>query len=488
MSRERKQQVAQQVQENERFLRTITENSLDLIMVADADGVAQYVNPAVERVLGYEREEFVGLTVPELLHPDDYEQVMSAFAWSATNPGVASEYAEGRYRCKDGSWVWIEGIAINLLNDPVVRGIICCGRDINERKRLEDRLRFHSLLVQNMTDIVGVIGVDLTMRYVSPSVEAVLGYRPHELVGTNNDRYVHPDDLTNIKGALAEAFGSSGPTPVVRYRFRHKDGAWVWIEATGTNLLDDPVVGGILFVARDVTERVKSEAEIRRLNETLEERVRERTAQLEALVSKLEANQRMLRESEEMFRSTFELAAVGIAHMALDGRWLRVNEKLCEIVGYAREELLERTYQDITHSDDLGTDLLHLDMMLAGEIDSYSVEKRYVRRDYAQVWVSLTVSLVRHPLGDPNYFISVVEDITERKRAELLLRSLTPREAEVLRLLALGRTNREIAREMQFSVSTVKNHVQHIIIKLDASDRTQAAVRAVELGLIDPEG
>jgi DNA-binding NarL/FixJ family response regulator len=81
----------------------------------------------------------------------------------------------------------------------------------------------------------------------------------------------------------------------------------------------------------------------------------------------------------------------------------------------------------------------------------------------------------------------VIEDITGRKRAESLLRSLTPREVEILRLLARGRTNREIAEHLMFSVSTVKNHVQHIIAKLGVSDRTQAAVRAVELGLIEQD-
>jgi len=94
---------------------------------------------------------------------------------------------------------------------------------------------------------------------------------------------------------------------------------------------------------------------------------------------------------------------------------------------------------------------------------------------------------VRDDTGEPSYFISVIEDITERKQAESSLRSLTPREVEVLRLLAQGHTNREISQRLAFSVSTVKNHVQQIIAKLDVSDRTQAAVRAVEIGLIDPE-
>jgi PAS domain S-box-containing protein len=289
-------------------------------------------------------------------------------------------------------------------------------------------------------------------------------------------------------GHFDEITETRGPAMPIEYRYRHKDGSYRYLAVVLNNLLDDPSINGVIGSGRDVTERRRAEEEVRRLNETLEERVKERTAQLEALVSTLETQGRMLRESEEQFRTTFDQAAVGIAHVAPDGRWLRVNQKLCEILGYTREELLERSFQDVTHSDDLGKDLEHLRRMLDGEIDTYSVEKRYVKKDYSQVWVSLRVSLVRETSGDPNYFISVIEDITERKRAEMLRRALSPREAEVLRLLALGRTNREIAREMMFSVSTVKNHVQHIITKLDASDRTQAAVRAVELGLIEQEG
>ncbi len=125
-----------------------------------------------------------------------------------------------------------------------------------------------------------------------------------------------------------------------------------------------------------------------------------------------------LREAEERFRSTFEQAAVGIAHVSPDGHWLLVNERLCEITGYSRSELTELTFQQITHPDDLVDDLSYLQRILDGELDHYAMIKRYLRRDGGLIWVNLTVSLVREADGAPKYFISVVEDITERKRAE----------------------------------------------------------------------
>jgi PAS domain S-box-containing protein len=131
-----------------------------------------------------------------------------------------------------------------------------------------------------------------------------------------------------------------------------------------------------------------------------------------------------LRASEGRFRATFEQAAVGIAHVGPDGRWLRVNRRLCEIVGYSEEELLAKTFQDITYPDDLVADLSHVRRLLGGEIPTYAMEKRYVRKNGAHVWISLTVALVRNATGQPDYFISVVEDISERKRAEAEVKNL----------------------------------------------------------------
>lgn len=125
-----------------------------------------------------------------------------------------------------------------------------------------------------------------------------------------------------------------------------------------------------------------------------------------------------LQASDERFRATFEQAAVGIAHVSPEGRWLRVNQRLCDIVGYTREELLAKSFQDITHQDDLDTDKEQLKRVLSNEISTYNLEKRYLKKGGELIWINLTVSLVRNDRGEPDYFISVVEDISERKAAE----------------------------------------------------------------------
>jgi len=129
-------------------------------------------------------------------------------------------------------------------------------------------------------------------------------------------------------------------------------------------------------------------------------------------------DQEDLRQSEERFRATFEQAAVGIAHVGYGGEWLRVNQKLCDIVGYTREELLERTFQDITHPDDLQDNLDLFVPLMSGEMPTFSMEKRYFRKDGTIVWINLTVSAACDGKGRPAYSIAVIEDITERKRIE----------------------------------------------------------------------
>ena len=129
-----------------------------------------------------------------------------------------------------------------------------------------------------------------------------------------------------------------------------------------------------------------------------------------------------LRESEERFRRTFELAGSGVAHIGMDRRFMRVNRRLCEILGYAEDELLRLTGRQISHPEDLEVINAQRPRLYAGEIDSVRVEKRYVRKDGSIVWVSFTMVVERDAAGEPQYEIAFFDDITARKQAEAALR------------------------------------------------------------------
>jgi len=125
-----------------------------------------------------------------------------------------------------------------------------------------------------------------------------------------------------------------------------------------------------------------------------------------------------LKETEELFQATFEQAAVGIAHAAPNGTWLRVNRKLCDILGYSAEELKATSFQEITHPEDRDSTAIYINRLLANEIETQSTNKRYMRKDKSYAWIHLTVSLVRESSGVPKFFIAVIEDISARKRSE----------------------------------------------------------------------
>ncbi|GGY22297.1 hybrid sensor histidine kinase/response regulator [Paludibacterium paludis] len=169
------------------------------------------------------------------------------------------------------------------------------------------------------------------------------------------------------------------------------------------------------------------------LSEALHRARRHASGQLEAL-SRIQGQ---LQQSEERFQTTFEHAAIGIALVAPDGRWLRVNPHFCQLVGYPQDELLRTTFQAITHPDDVAADEAFVRQMLDGEKHSYTMEKRYRRKDGAIIWVGMTVALVWKD-GLPDYFISVVDSISQRKLTEEALRSSTSDLKEAQRVARIG--------------------------------------------------
>ena len=248
--------------------------------------------------------------------------------------------------------------------------------------------------------------------YVNPAFERISGYPVDEVLG-RNCRFLQGQDRGQpALGELRSALREERESRVVLKNYR-KDGTPFWNELYVSPVHDEEGrLTNFVGVQNDITER-------RRIEE-------------------------VLRESEERFRATFEHAAIGAAQVGIDGRWLRVNRRLGEIVGYEPEELLQTTFQEITHPEDLEGDLAQVRRLLADELQTYTMEKRYLRKDGSLVWVNLTVSLVRDSSGEPAYFIAVVEDISARKQTEeerdllLVKEQLARAEAvEVRRRLAL---------------------------------------------------
>ena len=273
-------------------------------------------------------------------------------------------------------------------------------------RRVEEQEDRFDLLVSAVVDYA-IFALDPEGRITTWNAGAhrIKGWTAEEIMGQHFSIF-YPEELRGtgeIEGELASAL-ANGRFEEEGWRVR-KDGSRFWANVVITALRDQHGAHiGFTKITRDLTQR--REAEL------------------------------ALRASEQRLRATFEQAAVGIALVGLDGRWLLVNDRLLEISGYGRDELLALTFQDITHPDDLAEDLELARQTIAGEIETYSLEKRYIRPDQSLVWVNLTVSLVRHDDGRPAYFISVAEDVTRRRSAEAKVRQANE---------ALLRANAELA-------------------------------------------
>jgi len=298
-----------------------------------------------------------------------------------------------------------DGTILDRYSSPVVGkdgkyyGRIWTFRDITARKQTENALResdekFHQL-ADNITDAFWIRSPDLhKVHYVSPAFERIWGRSVNTLYANPQqwEDFILAEDRERVVAAFA-ALAGDAPSLDIEYRIVRPDDEVRWIHVRGFQVRDDAKkLIRHTGIVTDITERKRSEE--------------------------------AFRESQERFSGAFEFAPIGVALVAPNGLWLKVNKALCDLVGYSEGELLTRTFQDITHPADLEADLENVRRLIAGEIRSYQMEKRYIHAHGHFVTVLLNVSMVRDAQNQPLYFIAQIQDISERKRAEETVRLL----------------------------------------------------------------
>lgn len=380
-------QAEADLRESEERFRQIAATIDQLFFVRHAyTGQFLYISPAYEKMWGRSCESLYDDPDSwlEAIHPEDRAQVINSLEKEIAGDGVSREYRIVR---PDGAVRWIMAQVSPILNDSgeLVR-YAGFAVDITDRKQVEEQLRDNEAtnraLLQAIPDLLIRMRRDGTYLDIRHGGVIKLFNPSATYIGAHISQSM-PETAVQERLFYIEEALRMREVRIYEQRLRIEDEIY-YEEVRIVPCAEDEV----LMIVRDISSRKRTEA--------------------------------ALRESEERFRRAFDDAAVGMTLVALDGRFLSVNRALCEMVGYRESELLQRTYQDITYPDDLEIDFIHVQKVLAGEMRSFQLEKRYIHKQGHIVWVLLSVSMVQDQNGVPLYFVSQIQDISDRHKIDRL--------------------------------------------------------------------
>jgi PAS domain S-box-containing protein len=469
-----RKQAEQQLQEREQFLRSIyegVENSIFVVDVVETENrnhsppfEFRYrgLNPAHERVTGICSQELRGKT------PDDILPLSIAVAANeryeqCVRTGTTLSYEECLPIHGKETW-WITKLTPLRDAQGRIYRLVGTSTNICDRKRAEEALqeserRFRAIF-DSMFQFIGLLKPDGTLLQANQTALEFGGLQLADVAGRPFWEISWWSLSSQIQERLKVAIAQAAAGDFVRYEV-------------------DVIGAGNQVITIDFSIKP----------------VKDETGKVVLLIpegrdiSDKKQTEKALRDSEQRFRATFDRAPVGIAHVDLEGKFLRINQKFCDLLGYTQEEILTRTFEDITHPDDMEVHLAYLGQVLTGEIETYSMEKRYIARSGEIVWVNLTVSLRRRSSGEPKYFIAVAQDISAvykelrlREQAEAALRQserqlraknqqlkqtlnkLQQTQAQLIqneKMVSLGQLVAGIAHEINNPISFIYGNVSH---------------------------
>jgi diguanylate cyclase (GGDEF)-like protein/PAS domain S-box-containing protein len=378
--------------------RRVLDSLAEGIILSGEGGRIIACNPAAEQMLGLPADDMLSRTTQELawkLVRRDGTEIPNAERPADRTRATGEPVRDAVMGAADADGHvsrWLSANAVVVETNPdgtpdVVAVSLTDITDVVESSvEIEQNERRFRTLIARSSDIVAVIDPELRITYVSGAVGEILGYRETELLGVSAVELIHPDDLEDTFAAVARSIeGATEPDPL-ELRLRHADGSWLYLEALGVNLLDDPLVDGIAVNLRDISER-----------------------------RRIEAN---LHAAQVRFEEAFQHAPIGIAMLREDGHFFRVNPAFCRMLGYPADELLDYSFTDLTHPDDLDHNVALHERTYHGDLPSYVIEKRYRRKSGDWIWCRVHVTIVQDSEGAPHYSLGQIVDVTERRQFE----------------------------------------------------------------------
>ena len=376
------------LRESEERYRQLVELSPDGIYI-HSEGKIAFVNGACTRLLGAATpDELIGKPVLDFIHPDHQEIVKERLRVLRDDNRPVSPLEEKIIRL-DGTVIDVE-VTASPFTHKGKSGVQVVMRDITERKRAEQaRARLASIVVFSQDAILSR-DLDGTVLSWNAGAERMFGYSAAEALGRPIEELIHPPEARARIAQNVERVRRGEVIAPYETRRKTKDGRVIDVLSSVSPIRND---AGEIIAASNILHDI----------------------------SALKQAKVAVTESEERFRAAFEQAGVGMGLRDIDPRkprWLRVNQKLCDILGYTREELLQLSSVDITPPEEQQVAIDYNEKLLRGEITTYSREKRYMRKDGRIIWANITLAPVGGPDGRPTHIISVIQDITERKQAE----------------------------------------------------------------------
>jgi PAS domain S-box-containing protein len=375
-----RRQMEESLRDSEDLLNSIVENIPDMIFVKDAKDLRFIrINEAGEELLGYTREELIGKNDYDFF-PKDEADLFTRKDREVLEAGIMIDIPEETIQTMHKSKRILHTKKIPIYDDKgITKYLLGISEDITERIQTEDELEDIFYLSPDMVVVCTTEGKFLK---VNPACEKILGYTQKELLDLGWNKLVHPDDVEKTNEEVEKQLKGSSSTVNFINRYRCKDGSYKTLEWQAKFAKE----GIVHATARDITDRKK-------LEETL-------------------------RDSEELFRLSFENANIGMSIVNLDGYFIQVNNQMCKIYGYTQEELERMNVNDIAHPEDVDISPKFIQQAKSGEIDQIQFEKRFFHKQGHIVWGQVSSSLIRNFQGEPKYFISHLLDITEHKQME----------------------------------------------------------------------